>query len=75
LLPDHRIPGCPRNFLSASDGILHGVGRGRQHQFRAEQRQHLVPLDRHRIRRHQGLVDSRGAATSAKPVLLEPSVV
>jgi hypothetical protein len=29
LLPDHRIPGCPRNFLSASDGILHAWRRSR----------------------------------------------
>ena len=49
------------SLLGLGDRALHAVGGGRQHEFRAQDREHLAALDRHRIRHHEDeLVALRG---------------
>ena len=53
--PDCRIAaGSPRRhrlreLLRLGDGALHAVWSRRQHEFGAQQREHLAPFDRHRL--------------------------
>ena len=49
------------DFVGLGDSALHAHRGGRQHQFGAQQGQHLAPLDRHRFRHDQNqLVAARG---------------
>ena len=47
LLGNDRAGGFGDDFIGLGDGALHAGGAGGQHQFRAEQGQHLAALDRH----------------------------
>jgi hypothetical protein len=49
LLRNDRIRQRRGQFLGLGDRALHALRAFRQHQFGAEQRQHLAALDRHRL--------------------------
>ena len=50
-----------RNLIRLGDGALHALRRRRQHEFGAEQGQHLAPLDRHGFGHHEDeLIAARG---------------
>jgi hypothetical protein len=53
LLRDDRAGDLVLEFLGSGDSATHAAGAGRQHQFGAEQREHLAALERHRLRHHQ----------------------
>ncbi len=53
LLRHYRIGGRAHQLLGGRDRALHALGRRRQDDFGAEERQHLAPFDRHRFRHYE----------------------